>query len=101
MAAQQMINNRYKITANIGGDKSGYFLTLQDTTDSKKYYTKLIKIDNSNLSAQSLYGLQMRFQQLTQFSHTNAVSLYEPELAQEGLLLRQTNLQGTSTRPKF
>lgn len=98
MAAQQMINNRYKITANIGGDKSGYFLTLQDTTDSKKYYTKLIKIDNSNLSAQSLYGLQMRFQQLTQFSHTNAVSLYEPELAQEGLLLRQTNLQGTSLR---
>ena len=46
MAAQQMINNKYKIAANIGADKSGYYLTLEDSADSKKYYAKLIKIDN-------------------------------------------------------
>ena len=50
MAVQQMINNKYKISANIGADKSGYYLTLDDTADSKKYYAKLIKIDTSSLS---------------------------------------------------
>ena len=47
MAEQKMINNRYKILSNIGADKSGYFLTLQDSEDQKKYYTKLIKIENN------------------------------------------------------
>ena len=54
MAQQQLINNRYAIKANIGADKSGYFLTLQDTTDGNNSYTKLIKIDNDTLSARSL-----------------------------------------------
>ena len=98
MASQQMINNRYKIKANIGADKSGYFLTLFDTTDSKNYYTKLIKIDNNNLSAQSLYTLQMRIQRLKKFSHTNIISIYEPELAEEGMLIRQTDLPGSSLK---
>ena len=98
MAAQQMINNKYKISANIGADKSGYYLTLDDTADSKKYYAKLIKIDNSSLSAKSLFGLQMRMQRLTQFSHTNAISVYEPELVPEGMLLRQTDIPGMSLK---
>ncbi len=98
MAAQQMINNKYKISANIGADKSGYYLTLDDTADSKKYYAKLIKIDNSSLSAKSLFGLQMRMQRLTQFGHTNAISVYEPELVPEGMLLRQTDIPGMSLK---
>lgn len=98
MAEQKLINNRYKNIANIGADKSGYFLTLQDSSDSKKYYTKLIKIDNNSLSAKKLYSLQMRMQRLTQFSHTNAISIYDPELAEEGLLLRQTDLPGKSLK---
>ena len=98
MASQQMINNRYKIIANVGADKSGYFLTLQDTVDNKKYYTKLVKIDNNSLSAKSLFDLQMRVQRLTQFSHTNVISLCEPELASEGMLLRQTDIPGSSLK---
>ena len=98
MAAQQMINNKYKIAANIGADKSGYYLTLEDSADSKKYYAKLIKIDNNSLSAKTLFGLQMRMQRLTQFSHTNAISVYEPELMPEGMLLRQTDIPGMSLK---
>ena len=98
MATQQMINNRYKIAANIGADKSGYFLTLLDTADQKKYYTKLIKIDNNSLSAKSLYGIQLRVQRLTQFNHTNTISVFEPELAPEGMLLRQTDIPGSSLK---
>lgn len=98
MASQQMINNHYKITANIGADKSGYFLTLQDINDGKNYYTKLIKIDNNSLSAKSLFALQMRMQRLTQFSHTNVINVYEPELAEEGMLMRQTDVSGSSLK---
>lgn len=98
MAQQQMINNRYAIRANVGADKSGYFLTLQDTADGKNYYTKLIKIDNNTLSAKSLYALQMRMQRLTQFAHTNVISVYEPELAEEGMLMRQTDVPGSSLK---
>ena len=98
MAAQQLINNHYKIISNIGADKSGFFLTLQDTTDSKKYYTKLIHIDNNNLSATSLFSLQMRMHSLTRFNHTNIITVYEPELAQEGMLLRQTDVTGSSLK---
>ena len=98
MAQQQLINNRYAIRANVGADKSGYFLTLQDTADGKNYYTKLIKIDNSTLSAKSLYALQMRMQRLTQFAHTNVISVYEPELAEEGMLIRQTDVAGSSLK---
>ena len=98
MAQQQLINNRYAIKANIGADKSGYFLTLQDTTDGKNYYTKLIKIDNDTLSARSLFALQMRMQRLTQFAHTNVISVYEPELAEEGMLIRQTDVAGASLK---
>ncbi|MBQ6517067.1 MAG: SUMF1/EgtB/PvdO family nonheme iron enzyme [Anaerolineaceae bacterium] len=98
MASQQMINNRYKIMANIGADKSGYFLTLQDTNDGKTYYTKLVKIDNNSLSAKTLYSLQMRMQRLTQISHSNIISVNEPELAEEGMLIRQTDLPGSSLK---
>ena len=98
MAQQQLINNRYAIRANIGADKSGYFLTLQDTTDGKIYYTKLIKIDNNTLSAKSLFALQIRMQRLTQFAHTNVISVYEPELAEEGMLMRQTDIAGSSLK---
>lgn len=98
MAAQQMINNKYKIASNIGADKSGYYLTLEDSSDSKKYYAKLIKIDNNNLSAKKLFGLQMRMQRLTRFGHTNAISIYEPELVPEGMLLRQTDIPGISLK---
>ena len=97
-SSKQMINDRYQVLANIGADKSGYFLSLKDTADSKKYYTKLIKIDDNHLSAKSLYGLQMRVQRLTQFTHTNIISIYEPELAAEGLLLRQNELKGASLK---
>ncbi len=95
---QQMINNRYKIIRNIGADKSGYFLCLKDSENGKTYYTKLVKIDDHHISARSLYDLQMRIQRLTQFSHTNVISVYEPELAPEGLLLRQTDLPGSSLK---
>ena len=95
---QQMINNRYKVTANIGADKSGFFLSLQDTESGKKYYTKLVRIDDAHLSAKALYELQMRVQRLSQFSHTNAISICESELAPEGLLLRQTELPGYSLK---
>lgn len=98
MATQQMIDSRYKIAANIGADKSGYFLTLQDSNDSQKYYTKLIKIDNNHLSAQSLFKLQMKIQRLSQFNHTNSIHIYEPELVQEGMLLRQNDIPGTSVK---
>lgn len=95
---QQMINNRYAISRNIGADKSGYFLCLKDSENGKTYYTKLVKIDDHHISARTLYDLQMRVQRLKQFSHTNAISVYEPELAQEGLLLRQTDLPGISLK---
>ncbi|MBR6089583.1 MAG: SUMF1/EgtB/PvdO family nonheme iron enzyme [Anaerolineaceae bacterium] len=98
MAQQQMINNRYRIISNIGADRSGYFLTVQDSADSKKYYTKLIRIDNGSLSAKGLYALQMRMQRLTKFSHSNTISVYEPELAEEGLLLRQNDIPGSSLK---
>ena len=97
-AQQQLINNHYKIISNIGADKSGFFLTLQDAADGKKYYTKLIRIDNNNLSATSLFSLQMRMQRLTRVSHTNIINVYEPELAQEGMLLRQTDVPGCSLK---
>ena len=97
-SSQQLINGRYRVVSNIGSDKSGYFVTLQDTADRKKYYTKLIRIDDNHLSAQGLYTLQMRTQRLTQFSHTNVISVYEPELSPEGLLLRQTDLPGCSLK---
>ena len=93
-----MINNRYKILSNIGADRSGYFLRLQDPENGKNYYTKLIKIDDNHLSAKALYALQMRINRLTQFSHTNIISICEPELAPEGLLLRQTYLEGASLK---
>ena len=95
---QQMINDRYKVTANIGADKSGYFLSLRDSEDGKQYYTKLVKIDDSHLSAKVLYALQMRIQRLSRFSHTNVISIYETELAPEGLLLRQNELPGMSLK---
>ena len=96
--SQQMINNRYRVTANIGADKTGFFLSLQDTENGKKYYTKLVRIDDAHLSAKALYEIQMRVQRLSQFSHTNAVSICESELAPEGLLLRQTELPGYSLK---
>ena len=95
---QQMINDRYRVTANIGADKSGYFLSLRDSEDGKQYYTKLVKIDDSHLSAKVLYALQMRVQRLSRFSHTNVISIYETELAPEGLLLRQNELPGMSLK---
>ena len=98
MAEQKMINNRYKILSNIGADKSGYFLTLQDSEDQKKYYTKLIKIENNKLSAKSLYALQLRMQRLVRFSHTNIISVTEPELAEEGMLIKQTSISGSSLK---
>ena len=97
-SSRQIINNRYQITANIGADRSGFFLSLKDTSDSRKYYTKLIKIDDNHLSARALYALQMRVQRLSRFSHTNIISIYEPELAAEGLLLRQNELKGISLK---
>lgn len=96
--SQQMINNRYRVSANVGADKSGFFLSLQDTENGKKYYTKLVRIDDAHLSAKALYEIQMRVQRLSQFSHTNALSLCESELAPEGLLLRQTELPGYSLK---
>ena len=98
MAEQNLINNRYKIISNIGADKSGYFLTLQDSVDMKKYYTKLIKIENNSLSAEALYALQLRMKWIMKISHTNIISLSEPELADEGLLLRQTSVPGSSLK---
>ncbi len=95
---QNLINDHYKIIAKAGADKSGYFLRLQDPDSGKKYYTKLIKIDDNHLSAKVLYALQMRVQRLTQFSHTNMISVCEPELAPEGLLIRQTDLEGFSLK---
>ena len=95
---QQLINDRYQITRNIGADKSGYFLCLKDTENKKTYYTKLVKIEDQQLSAKTLYDIQMRMKRLTQFSHTNVISVYDPELAPEGLLLRQNDLPGTSLK---
>ena len=95
---QQMINNRYRVSANIGADKGGFFLSLQDTENGKKYYTKLVRIDDSHLSAKALYDLQMRVQRLSRFSHTNVISICESELAPEGMLLRQTELPGYSLK---
>ena len=95
---QNTINNHYKIIAKVGADRSGYFLRLQDPDNGKKYYTKLIKIDDNHLSAKVLYALQMRIQRLTQFSHTNIISVSDPELAPEGLLIRQTDLDGASLK---
>ena len=93
-----MINNRYRVSANIGADKSGFFLSLQDTENGKKYYTKLVRIDDAHLSAKALYDLQMRIQRLSRFSHTNVISICESELAPEGMLLRQTELPGYSLK---
>ncbi len=95
---QKLINDRYQIIRNIGADKSGYFLCLKDTENKKTYYTKLVRIEDQQLSARTLYDLQMRIKRLTQFSHTNVISVNEPELAQEGLLIRQTDLPGTSLK---
>ena len=97
-SSQHLINDHYRIDANIGADKSGYFIRLLDPDNGKKYYTKLIRIDDNHLSAKSLYALQMRMQRLTQFSHTNVISVCDPELAPEGLLLRQTDIEGSSLK---
>ncbi len=95
---QQLINDHYQIIRNIGADKSGYFLCLKDTENKKTYYTKLVRIEDQQLSARTLYDLQMRIKRLSQFSHTNVISVYESELAPEGLLIRQTDLPGTSMK---
>ena len=95
---QQMINDRYVINANIGADKNGYFLSIREPKEKKNYYAKLIRIDDNHLSAQDLYGLQMRTQRLARFSHTNIISMEEAELTPEGLLLRQTEIPGGSLK---
>lgn len=95
---QKIINNRYRVLYGIGADKSGYFLSLQDTQSDKNYYAKLMKVDDGRLTAQGLFAVQKRVQRLAKFEHTNAVTIYETELTDDSLLIRQNALAGQSLR---
>ncbi len=95
---QKIINNRYWVLYGIGADKSGYFLSLQDTQSDKNYYAKLMKVDDGRLTAQGLFAVQKRVQRLAKFEHTNAVTIYETELTDDSLLIRQNALAGQSLR---
>lgn len=95
---QKIVNNRYRVLYGIGADKSGYFLSLQDTQSDKNYYAKLMKVDDGRLTAQGLFAVQKRVQRLAKFEHTNAVTIYETELTDDSLLIRQNALAGQSLR---
>ncbi len=95
---QKIINGRYRVLYGVGADKSGYFLSLQDAQADRNYYAKLMKVDDGRLTAQGLFAIQKRVQRLSKFAHTNAVTIYESELTEDSLLIRQNALAGQSLR---
>lgn len=92
----EYVNRKYLLQTRLGTDRSGTLMTMSEPDGSRSYYTKLLRVDNSRLSAMDLYSLQLRFKRLSSIHHSNTLTVFEPEVAEEGLLLRQNDLPGQS-----
>lgn len=89
----QTLNQKYQIIEKPGADRVGSFYSLKD--GSKAYYAKLIHIDE-RFTAKEIFDLQLKWKKRSSFLHGNAITVYEPEIAEEGLILKQNYLTGQS-----
>ena len=91
-----MIHQKYQLIEEIGNDSSGKLMKVFSSADNKNFLVKLIRIEDNRIDLKEFYSIQYKAQQLAKFNHTNTIPFYEPEITEEGLLLRQNYISGLS-----
>lgn len=85
-----ILGGKYRILRRIGADGTGTYLSLQDIQTQRMYFSKLIRVVRSDLSAKDLFDIQLKAKRSAAFVHPYITSVSEAEIIPEGILLKQT-----------
>lgn len=91
-----MIHQKYQLIEKIGNDSTGQLMKAYSSAENQNFLIKLIRIEENRISVKEFYSLQYKAQQFAKFSHSNSIPFYDPEITDEGLLLRQNYISGLS-----